>query len=92
MIQRALISVFDKTGLDELVGGLADLGVELVASRGSSAYISELGIPVTPVVSTPAARASSIARTPGNSGRSEGWTLTIRLGKRSRKAVVSRCM
>ena len=49
MIQRALISVFDKTGLDELVGGLADLGVELVASRGSSAYISELGIPVTPV-------------------------------------------
>ena len=47
---------------------------------------------VTPVVSTPAARASSIARAPGNSGSSEGWTLTIRSGKRSRNRPVSRCM
>src|SRR5205085_10094385 len=31
---------------------------------------------VTPVISTPAASASSIGRTPGNSGSSDGWTLT----------------
>ena len=30
---RALISVYDKTGLDELARGLAELGWELVASR-----------------------------------------------------------
>ena len=48
-MKRALISVFDKTGLDELAKGLADLGVELVASRGTAAYISELGLKVTPV-------------------------------------------
>src|SRR5687767_3911620 len=49
LVKRALISVFDKTGLDEFARGLADLGVDLVASRGSAAYISELGLPVTPV-------------------------------------------
>jgi phosphoribosylaminoimidazolecarboxamide formyltransferase / IMP cyclohydrolase len=49
LLKRALISVFDKTGLDEFATGLAELGVELVASRGSAAYISELGLSVTPV-------------------------------------------
>jgi phosphoribosylaminoimidazolecarboxamide formyltransferase/IMP cyclohydrolase len=49
LIRRALVSVFDKTGLDSFARGLAELGVELVASRGSAAYISELGLPVTPV-------------------------------------------
>jgi phosphoribosylaminoimidazolecarboxamide formyltransferase/IMP cyclohydrolase len=49
LIRRALISVFDKSGLDEFAQGLAELGVELVASRGSAAYISELGLSVTPV-------------------------------------------
>jgi phosphoribosylaminoimidazolecarboxamide formyltransferase/IMP cyclohydrolase len=49
MVRRALISVFDKTGLDEFAPGLAELGVELVASGGTAAYISELGLNVTPV-------------------------------------------
>ena len=49
MIERALISVFDKTGLGELAQGLADLGVELVASGGTAAAIAELGIDVLPV-------------------------------------------
>ena len=48
-MKRALISVFDKTGLDDFAVGLAELGVHIVASRGSAAYISELGLPVTPV-------------------------------------------
>jgi phosphoribosylaminoimidazolecarboxamide formyltransferase / IMP cyclohydrolase len=48
-MRRALISVFDKTGLDEFAAGLSDLGIELVASGGTAAYISELGLSVTPV-------------------------------------------
>ena len=40
-MRRALISVFDKTGLDEFARGLADLGVDLVASRGSAAFIPQ---------------------------------------------------
>ena len=48
-VRRALISVFDKTGLDRFATGLAELGVELVASGGTAAYISELGLAVTPV-------------------------------------------
>ncbi|GAA4076975.1 bifunctional phosphoribosylaminoimidazolecarboxamide formyltransferase/IMP cyclohydrolase [Nocardioides kongjuensis] len=48
-IKRALVSVFDKTGLDELVQGLAAAGVELVSTGGSAALIEGLGLPVTKV-------------------------------------------
>jgi phosphoribosylaminoimidazolecarboxamide formyltransferase/IMP cyclohydrolase len=48
-VERALISAFDKTGLDTFAHGLAELGVELVASGGTAAYIAELGLDVTPV-------------------------------------------
>jgi phosphoribosylaminoimidazolecarboxamide formyltransferase/IMP cyclohydrolase len=48
---RALVSVWDKTGLDGLVKGLASLGWELVASGGTAAYIEELGLEVTSVES-----------------------------------------
>jgi phosphoribosylaminoimidazolecarboxamide formyltransferase / IMP cyclohydrolase len=43
---RALISVYDKTGLDELARGLADLGWELVASGGTADRLAELGLDV----------------------------------------------
>ncbi len=43
---RALISVFDKTGLEELARGLHDLGFRLVASGKTAAAIETLGIPV----------------------------------------------
>jgi phosphoribosylaminoimidazolecarboxamide formyltransferase / IMP cyclohydrolase len=46
---RALISVYDKTGLDEFAGGLAELGAELVASGGTAAFLEEQGLAVTPV-------------------------------------------
>ena len=46
---RALISVFDKTGLDTLAKGLASLGWELVASGGTADSIRELGLDVTKV-------------------------------------------
>jgi phosphoribosylaminoimidazolecarboxamide formyltransferase / IMP cyclohydrolase len=48
---RALISVYDKTGLAELAGGLADLGAELVASGGTAAFLEEHGFEVTRVES-----------------------------------------
>ena len=47
MIKRALISVHDKSGLDEFAQGLADLGVEIVSSGGTSAYLEEMGIATT---------------------------------------------
>ena len=49
MIQRALISAYDKAGLDELGPGLAELGVELVASNGTAAFLESLGLQVTKV-------------------------------------------
>ena len=48
-VRRALVSVYDKTGLDELVRGLHDAGVELVSTGGSAALIAGLGLPVTRV-------------------------------------------
>jgi phosphoribosylaminoimidazolecarboxamide formyltransferase/IMP cyclohydrolase len=46
---RALLSVYDKTGLEELAHGLADLGWELVASGGTANAIEELGLAVRKV-------------------------------------------
>ena len=48
-VRRALVSVYDKTGLDDLVRGLHDAGVALVSTGGSAARIESLGIPVTKV-------------------------------------------
>jgi len=48
-IRRALVSVYDKTGLEDLVRGLHDAGVELVSTGGSAALIDGLGLPVTRV-------------------------------------------
>ncbi len=46
---RALLSVYDKTGLTAFARGLADLGWELVASGGTAAALTEAGIASTPV-------------------------------------------
>jgi phosphoribosylaminoimidazolecarboxamide formyltransferase / IMP cyclohydrolase len=48
---RALISVYDKTGIDELARGLAGLGWELVASGGTAAQLESLGLDVERVES-----------------------------------------
>ena len=48
-VQRALLSVYDKTGLVDFARGLHDQGVELVSSRSTSAALTEAGIPVTDV-------------------------------------------
>ena len=47
--RRALLSVYDKTGLIEFGRGLTDLGFELVASGGTARKLSEAGLPVTQV-------------------------------------------
>ena len=48
-IRRALVSVYDKSGLEGLVRGLHDAGVGLVSTGGSAALIESLGLPVTKV-------------------------------------------
>jgi phosphoribosylaminoimidazolecarboxamide formyltransferase/IMP cyclohydrolase len=48
-VARALVSVSDKAGLEDLARGLADLGVEIVSTGGTARAIEDLGILVTPV-------------------------------------------
>ena len=46
---RALISVYDKTGVVELAAGLVELGWELIASAGTSRVLAAAGLPVVDV-------------------------------------------
>ena len=48
-IRRALVSVYDKTGLEGLARGLHAAGVELVSTGSTAAKIADAGIPVTAV-------------------------------------------
>lgn len=48
-VTRALISVYDKTGLNELAQGLHEAGVKIVSTGSTAAKIAALGIPVTEV-------------------------------------------
>ena len=48
-VRRALVSVYDKTGLDELARGLSSAGVEIVSTGSTAARIAALGVPVTQV-------------------------------------------
>ncbi len=48
-VRRALLGVYDKTGIEELARGLADAGVELVSTGATARRIADAGVPVTPV-------------------------------------------
>jgi phosphoribosylaminoimidazolecarboxamide formyltransferase/IMP cyclohydrolase len=48
-IRRALISVYDKSGLEELAKTLSDAGVQLVSTGSTAARIAASGVPVTKV-------------------------------------------
>lgn len=48
-IRRALISVYDKTGLEGLSAGLAQAGVEIVSTGSTAARLRKAGIEVIPV-------------------------------------------
>jgi phosphoribosylaminoimidazolecarboxamide formyltransferase / IMP cyclohydrolase len=49
VIRRALLSVYDKRGLEPFARGLAEMDVELVASGGTAEFLEKNGIEVTPV-------------------------------------------
>ncbi|MFC9928498.1 bifunctional phosphoribosylaminoimidazolecarboxamide formyltransferase/IMP cyclohydrolase [Streptomyces sp. NPDC127190] len=48
-IRRALVSVYDKTGLEDLARGLHAAGVELVSTGSTAGRIAAAGVPVTKV-------------------------------------------
>ncbi len=48
-IARALISVYDKTGIVEFARGLASLDVEIISTGGTSRLLASSGIPVREV-------------------------------------------
>jgi len=48
-VSRALVSVWDKTGLVPFCRKLADIGVQIVSSGGTARTLREEGIPVIPV-------------------------------------------
>ncbi|WP_402461582.1 bifunctional phosphoribosylaminoimidazolecarboxamide formyltransferase/IMP cyclohydrolase [Isoptericola aurantiacus] len=48
-VRRALLSVYDKTGLVELATALHGAGVELVSTGSTAARIADAGVPVTRV-------------------------------------------
>src|SRR5580693_2393804 len=48
-IQRALISVTDKTGVVEFARGLRDLGVEIISTGGTARALEGAGVPVREV-------------------------------------------
>ncbi len=48
-VRRALVSVYDKTGLEDLARGLHDAGVALVSTGSTASRIADAGLPVTKV-------------------------------------------
>lgn len=46
---RALLSVYDKTGIEPFARGLIDLGWEIISTGGTFTALERAGIPVTPV-------------------------------------------
>ncbi|GGO52465.1 bifunctional purine biosynthesis protein PurH [Streptomyces daqingensis] len=48
-VRRALVSVYDKSGLDELARGLHSAGVQLVSTGSTAERIAAAGVPVTAV-------------------------------------------
>ena len=48
-IERALISVSDKTGIVEFARALAEQGVEILSTGGTAKLLAEQGLPVIEV-------------------------------------------
>jgi phosphoribosylaminoimidazolecarboxamide formyltransferase / IMP cyclohydrolase len=48
-IRRALVSVYDKAGLEPLARALHEAGVQIVSTGSTAATIESYGVPVTPV-------------------------------------------
>lgn len=52
MVKRVLISVYDKSGLEELVSALKEYDVEIISSGGTARKIKEMGYPQLEDVAT----------------------------------------
>lgn len=50
-MKRALISVFNKTGVVDFASGLVDLGFEIISTGGTARHLSSAGVPVISVES-----------------------------------------
>ena len=48
---RALVSVYDKRGLEEFVRGLTELGIEILSTGGTKKALEAARIPVLTVAS-----------------------------------------
>ncbi len=48
-IERAILSVSDKTGIVELAKALVSGGVEILSTGGTARHLSDAGVPVTPI-------------------------------------------
>jgi phosphoribosylaminoimidazolecarboxamide formyltransferase/IMP cyclohydrolase len=46
-VKRALISVFDKSGLESFATGLTSMGVQIISTGGTAKALKDAGIPVT---------------------------------------------
>ncbi len=46
-VRRALVSVYDKTGVSDLGRTLAERGIELVSTGGTASHLKEAGVPVS---------------------------------------------
>ena len=55
-VRRALISLSDKSGLDELAAGLARHGVEIVSTGGTAAKLREAAPQSATSATSPASR------------------------------------
>ena len=63
-VRRALISLSDKSGLDELAAGLARHSVELVSTGGTAAKLRDGGAPFDRRIA-PMPSAVTVGSTPG---------------------------
>ena len=48
-VKRALISVFNKSGVESFAKGLTDMGVTVISTGGTAKLLNDSGIPVTQV-------------------------------------------
>ncbi len=60
---KAVISVSDKTGLEEFAGNLLDFGLEIVATEGTAKFLEQRGIEVTRLSKYTGMRESRVLKT-----------------------------
>ena len=47
-VRRALVSVYDKTGIEDFARALHEAGVDIVSTGSTASRIAAAGVPVTP--------------------------------------------